>query len=41
VSRIRIRKLLYWHKQLKGRENLTKITFCVGPVRPIDKENQV
>jgi hypothetical protein len=23
------------------RENLTKNTFCVGPVGPTDKENQV
>ncbi len=27
--------------KLTGRENLTKHTFCVGPVRPTDKENQV
>jgi hypothetical protein len=27
--------------KLLGRENLTKNTFCVGPVRPTDKENQV
>ncbi len=25
--------------KLTGRENLTKNTFCVGPVRPTDKEN--
>ncbi len=28
-------------KKLKGRENLTKNTFCVGPVGPTEKENQV
>jgi hypothetical protein len=28
-------------KKLTGRENLTKNTFCVGPVGPTDKENQV
>jgi hypothetical protein len=28
-------------KKLKGRKNLTKNTFCVGPVGPTDKENQV
>ncbi len=27
--------------KLTGRENLTKNTFCVGPVGPTDKENQV
>jgi hypothetical protein len=27
--------------KLTGRENLTKNTFCVGPVGPNDKENQV
>jgi hypothetical protein len=28
--------------KLTGRENLTKnTTFCVGPVGPTDKENQV
>jgi hypothetical protein len=26
---------------LTGRENLTKNTFCVDPVGPTDKENQV
>jgi hypothetical protein len=28
-------------KKLTGRENLTKNTFCVGPVGPTDEENQV
>jgi hypothetical protein len=27
--------------KLNGKENLTKKTFCVGPVGPTDKENQV
>jgi hypothetical protein len=27
--------------KLTGGENLTKITFCVGPVGPTDKENQI
>jgi hypothetical protein len=27
--------------ELTGRENLTKNTFCVGPVGHTDKENQV
>jgi hypothetical protein len=27
--------------KLTGRENVTKNTFCVGPVGPSDKENQV
>ncbi len=27
--------------KLTGRENLPKNTFCVGPVGPNDKENQV
>jgi hypothetical protein len=27
--------------KLTGRENLTKNTFYVGPVGPIDMENQV
>jgi hypothetical protein len=27
--------------KLTGRENLTTNTFCVGPVGPTDKENQV
>jgi hypothetical protein len=27
--------------KLTGRENLTKNTFCVGPVGPSGKENQV
>jgi hypothetical protein len=27
--------------ELTGRENLTKNTFCVGPVGYTDKENQV
>ncbi len=27
--------------KLTGRENLTKYAFCVGPVGPTDKENQV
>jgi hypothetical protein len=27
--------------KLTGRENLTKITFCMGPVGPTEKENQV
>ncbi len=27
--------------KLTGRENLTKNTFCVGPVGPNDEENQV
>jgi hypothetical protein len=27
--------------KLTGRENLSKQTFCVGPVGPNDKENQV
>ncbi len=27
--------------ELTGRENLTKNTFCVGPVGPTDKENQL
>jgi hypothetical protein len=28
-------------EKLKGSENLTKNTFCAGPVGPIDKENRV
>jgi hypothetical protein len=28
-------------KKLKGRENLTKNTFCVDPVGPTYKESQV
>jgi hypothetical protein len=28
-------------KKLKGRDNLTKNSFCVGPVGPTDKKNQV
>jgi hypothetical protein len=27
--------------KLTGRENLTKNTFCVGPVGPTNEENQV
>jgi hypothetical protein len=27
--------------KLKGRENLTKYTFWLGPGGPTDKENQV
>jgi hypothetical protein len=27
--------------KLTGRENLTKYAFCLGPVGPTDKENQV
>jgi hypothetical protein len=27
--------------KLTGRENLTMHAFCVGPVGPTDKENQV
>jgi hypothetical protein len=27
--------------KLTGRENLTKNTFCVGPVGRTDRENQV
>jgi hypothetical protein len=27
--------------KLTVRENLTKYAFCLGPVGPIDKENQV
>ncbi len=29
------------HNKLTGRENWTKNTFCVGPVGPNDKENEV
>jgi hypothetical protein len=28
-------------KKFKGRENLTKNTFCVGSIGPTSKENQV
>jgi hypothetical protein len=27
--------------KLTGRENLTKYAFCLGPVGPSEKENQV
>jgi hypothetical protein len=42
VSWIWIHKQLQWaHKKLTGTENLTKYTFCLGPVGPTDKENWV
>jgi hypothetical protein len=28
-------------RKLIGRENLAKYAFCLGPVGPTDKENQV